>query len=131
MADVLMKWGDFGFSIDRAAYNELTKKWQWNWAAQARIGQSDALQCTGKAADTISLSGRVAATFLGVGINQIQAIADLGNEMEPKLMVSGLGNVMGYWVLRSLTETGNRFVKGGAPRQQTFSAEFAYYGDSL
>ena len=131
MASVLMKWGDLRFEISRAAYNELTKSWQWNWQSQGRIGQSDALQCTGKAADMISISGVVATAFLDVGINQIQNIADAGNEMKPKLMTSGLGDVMGYWVLKSLKESGSRFVKGGAPRRQEFSAEFAFYGDSL
>ncbi len=131
MASVLMVLGDFKFQISSAAYSELTKKWQWNWSSQPLIGQTDSLQCVGKASDTVSLTGQVAPSLLSVGTEQIQTLADMGDQMEPQLMVSGEGNVLGYWVIKSLQEVGTRFIKGGAPRMQTYQMELAFYGDSV
>lgn len=131
MASVLMSLGDFKFQITTAAYSQLTKKWEWNWSQQALIGSTDALQCVGKSSNAISLTGQVAPTLLSVGTGQVQTLADLGDTMEPKLMVSGEGDVLGYWAIKSLQEVGSRFIKGGAPRQQTYQMELLYYGDSL
>lgn len=131
MASVLMSLGGFKFSITTAAYSQLVKKWEWRWAQQALIGRTDALQCVGKASDSVSLTGEVAPSLLSVGTKQIQTLADLGNEMEPKLMVSGEGDVLGYWVIKSLQETGTRFIRGGLPRIQTYQMELLFYGDSV
>lgn len=131
MANVMLSWGGFKFHIDSAAYNELTKQWQWRWQSQSRIGQSDLLQCTGKAANKISLSGKIATTFRSVGVKQIQSLADLGDEQSPKLLVSGLGDVLGYWVMTNLSETDSKFVKGGLPRAQDFNVELVFYGDDI
>lgn len=131
MASVLMSLGGFKFQITSAAYDQLTKKWEWHWVSQPLIGRTDALQGVGKASDTISLTGQVAPSLLSVGTQQIQTLADLGNEMEPKLMVSGEGAVLGYWVIKSLQETATRFIKGGAPRMQTYQMELSFYGDSI
>ncbi|MEL0625038.1 phage tail protein [Marinomonas arenicola] len=131
MASVLMVLGEYKFQISSAAYSQLTKKWEWHWASQPLIGRTDALQCVGKASDTVSLTGQVAPSLLSVGTKQIQTLADMGNEMEPKLMVSGDGDVLGYWVIKSVQEVGTRFVKGGAPRMQTYQMELAFYGDSV
>jgi hypothetical protein len=131
MAGVLMSLGGFKFQISSAAYDQLTKKWEWHWVNQPLIGRSDAFQCVGKASDSISLTGQVAPSLLSVGTKQVQTLAEMGNEMEPKLMVSGDGDVLGYWVIKSLQEVGTRFVRGGSPRLQSYQMELAFYGDNI
>ncbi|MEZ9525729.1 phage tail protein [Enterovibrio norvegicus] len=131
MAQVMLSWGGFNFNIDSAAYNQLVRTWQWRWSGQTRIGQSDLLQCTGKAPVKVSLNGEVAPVFRNVGTEQIKMLAKMGDDMKPLLMVSGLGEILGYWVLTDLTETNTNFVQGGSPRLQTFTGEFAFYGDDL
>ena len=131
MANVMLSLGGFKFHIESAAYNELIRTWQWRWANQSRVGVNDLLQYTGQAATKISLSGRIATLFRDVGTQQIETLADLGNQAKPLLLVSGLGDVLGYWVMTNLTENNSKFVPGGLPRVQTFSLEISFYGDDL
>lgn len=131
MAKVMLSFGSFKFSISSAAYSELTKTWNWKWAAQPVIGHSDRLQCTGKEPVSVSISGEVSALFNGVGVNQIETLAKLGDEMKPQLLVSGLGDILGYWCMTSVTETNTKFMAGGLPRMQTFTAELKFYGDNI
>ncbi|KAB0476536.1 MULTISPECIES: phage tail protein [Vibrio] len=131
MAQVMLSLGGFKFNIDSAAYNELVKAWKWRWQSQSRIGQSDLLQCTGKAANTITLNGQIATTFRDVGTGQIEKLATMGDDMKPQLLVSGIGDVLGYWVMNSLNETNTKFIKGGLPRHQSFTLELAFYGNDL
>lgn len=131
MASVLMSLGGFKFSITTAAYSQLVQKWEWRWSQQPLIGRTDSLQCTGKASDSVSLAGEVAPALFGVGTKQIDTLADLGNEMKPKLLVSGEGDVLGYWVIKSLQKTSSRFIKGGSARIQNYQMELLFYGDSV
>lgn len=131
MAQVMLSLGGFKFNIDSAAYNELVRTWQWRWNAQSLIGQPDLLQYTGKAPVQISLSGQVATTFRQVGTNQIAKLAAIGDRNQPILLVSGMGDVLGYWTMTSLKETNTKFIKGGLPRYQSFTLELLFYGDNL
>ncbi|GAB6262027.1 phage tail protein [Photobacterium sp. R1] len=131
MAQVMLSYGGFKFNIDAAAYNELVRTWQWRWQSQSRIGQSDLLQYTGKAANKISLNGQIATLFREVGTRQIDKLARLGDEQKPHLLVSGLGDILGYWVMTDLSESNTKFVSGGLPRAQSFTVELAFYGNNL
>lgn len=128
---VLLSLGSFKFSIATAAYNQLVKSWSWSWSAQSVIGQSDRLQAVGKKPVKIKLSGEVTPLFNNVGTQQINDLARIGDELKPQLLVSGLGDIMGYWCITSLSETSTKFLKGGVARMQTFDIEIEYYGDSL
>ncbi len=67
-ARVMMMLGDFAFSIDTAAYNQLTREATWRWSEQERIGKQDLLQYTGKPGRTVRLEGESHAFFRkGVG----------------------------------------------------------------
>lgn len=131
MSKVMLSFGSFKFSISSASYSELTKTWNWKWSSQPVIGHSDQLQCTGKEPVSVSISGEVSPLFNSVGVNQIEALARLGDEMKPHLLVSGLGDILGYWCMTSVTETNTKFVSGGLPRLQTFTAELKFYGDNI
>lgn len=131
MSKVMLSLGSFKFSIKSAAYSELTKSWSWRWSGQSLIGQSDKLMITGKEPVRINIAGEVSALFNNVGVNQIESLAKLGDEMKPQLLVSGLGDILGYWCMTSVKETNTKFMAGGLPRLQTFEAELIYYGDNL
>lgn len=57
-ARVMMMLGSFAFSIDTAAYHQLTCEASWRWSEQERIGKQDLLQYTGKPGRTIRLEGQ-------------------------------------------------------------------------
>lgn len=131
MASILLKLGTFKFSIATAAFNELIKKHRWRWQGQARFGKGDLLQYTGHDSDTITLSGNIATAREGVGVGRVDELVALGNTEAPQLLVSGDGDVLGYWVVLSVDETRRRFIAGGKPRQQDFSVELKYYAADL
>lgn len=62
-ASVMMMLGDFAFSIDTTAYNQLTREASWRWSEQERIGNQDLLQYTGKPGRTVKLEGQAHAFF--------------------------------------------------------------------
>ncbi|WP_053982328.1 phage tail protein [Marinagarivorans algicola] len=131
MPSTLLKLGSFKFSTNTAAFDRMAKKHSWRWAAQARFGNNDLLQYTGKDAATISLSGIVATHRAGVGIGRIDELVAVGNLAVPQLLVAGTGEVMGYWVVTNAEEVGTRFVAGGAARRQAFTLELTFYGANL
>ncbi|MCL1124169.1 phage tail protein [Shewanella surugensis] len=127
----MLSLGGFKFSVDTAAYNELTKTYEWRWKSQSRIGQSDLLQYTGKAANKVQLNGVIATTLNNVGTKQIDKLVSMADEVKPNLLVSGTGDVLGYWCITRLNQVDSKFVKGGLPRQQTFNLELVFYGDDI
>jgi len=128
---VLMSLGSFKFEISTAAYSELRRANAWRWSGQARIGLHDRLQYVGRDNETITLIGTVYPGIRGAGVGQLERLREIGNSGEPQLLVSGEGDVMGYWVLESEDSSESRFVRGGAPRKQTFSLAIKFYGDDL
>ncbi|USX33712.1 phage tail protein [Enterobacter sp. Z1] len=56
--------GDFAFSIDTTAYNQLTREASWRWSEQERIGKQDLLQYTGKPGRTVRLEGSRMRSFV-------------------------------------------------------------------
>lgn len=128
---VMMKLGDFTFSIHTAAYQQLTKTYRWLWASTNRFGNTSSLQYTGKENPTVSLPGVIYPEFEKVGIHQIEKLVKLGDAAKPHLMISGLGDVMGYWVVNQLVETEDKHTVAGIPIKQTFSLDITYYGQTL
>lgn len=121
MADVMMKLGGFSFSIPTAVYQTLEKTRNWTWAKHELIGRRNVNQYTGPGEDTITLSGVVFPGHNGSDARQIQAMeaqADLGL---PLLLVTGYGEILGDWVIESITEGQNLHFRDGAPRRQSFT----------
>lgn len=128
---VMMKLGDFKFSIHTAAYQQLTRTYGWIWSPTKRFGKTDLLQYTGKKNPTINLPGVIYPEFGRVGIGQIEKMVELGDAAVPHLMTSGLGDVMGYWAITGLTETEAKHTMAGIPIKQTFSLDLIYYGKTI
>ncbi|WP_338418163.1 phage tail protein [Izhakiella australiensis] len=129
-ASVMMMLGDFVFSIDTTAYNQLTREASWRWSKQERIGGQDLLQYTGKAARSVTLNGEVHAS-LGKGIDAVDALYRLADQARPQQLVSGEGDVLGWWVLTNFSETTNRFLPGGAHRHKAWKITLEYYADDI
>jgi len=128
---VMMKLGNFKFSILTAAYQKLTKTYGWNWAEVKRFNNTASLQYTGKNNPTRKLDGVVFPEFESVGVYQIDDLVELGDLGTPLLLVSGIGAVLGYWVITKITNTEDKHMEAGIPTKQVFSMEIKYYGDSI
>ncbi|CAG9000674.1 MAG: hypothetical protein CENE_02674 [Candidatus Celerinatantimonas neptuna] len=131
MSQPMLSLGGFNFAVSTATYQQLVRSHEWRWQAQPRVGKRDILQYTGKAAPTRSLNGQIATMFQNTGTGQIQKLIDLANKGQPLLMMSGDGDKLGYWCIKSVTETNTGFMSGGTPRFQTFQLDLIFYGDDL
>ena len=126
----MMRLGSFSFGINTAAYNELRRTTEYKWPALERFGQDDALQYTGPGADTITLTGVILTAYRGGAgqLNRLRAIAATG---QPQLLVSGLGAIMGRWVIERIDEGQAVFAAAGHPRRQEFTVQLRKYGGGV
>ncbi len=128
MADIMMQIGLYQFSVGTAAYETMRRSTGWKWAAQERIGQQEALQYTGKAGDTITLSGVIYPHYRG-GIEQINTMRDEADAGRPMLFVDGRGYVHGRWVIEKIEEEGSSHARGGVAKRQRFTIRLRKYSD--
>ena len=80
--------------------------------------------------DKISLKGVIFPGFKG-GLKQLDAIRTIGDRMQPLLLTSGYGEVLGTWCLSSVNEDREALMQGGIPRKQGFNLDFVRYGDDM
>ena len=130
MAEVMMQLGFFQFSIDDAAYQRLSRSTEYRWARQARIGTNDALQFTGLGPETIELEGVIYPHFRG-GLDQIDRMRNQATIGIPLPLVSGIGRVLGVWVVEGITEGQEVFAAQGIPHRQDFTMRLARYDGGI
>lgn len=127
---VMLMVGTFEFAIDTAAYNQLVREASWRWSGQERIGKQDLLQFTGKEPRSIKLAGEAHA-FFRKGMAALDELYDLADKAEPQQLVSGHGDVLGWWVVTDYADTTSTFLPGGVPRHKTFTLTIKHYADEL
>jgi phage protein U len=122
----MMMLGSYTFSINTAAYQSLNRTTEYRWKAVPRFGQDDSRQFTGPGDDKATLEGVVYPMYRGGGgqVNKLRALATLG---QPQVLVDGMGNVYGRWVIERVTEKQTEFAALGQPKKQEFSVELVRY----
>ena len=120
---MMLSLGDFQFSVDTAAYDELTLKAEYPWATVNRLQNTPQLQAMGKETRSISLQGTVYPTYRGSGAEQIENLREAAAQMEPQFLVAGDGRSLGRWVVKSIAQTDSVFFSDGVPQKQEFSLE--------
>jgi hypothetical protein len=129
-ARVMLMLGDFAFSVDTTAYNQLTREASWRWSEQERIGKQDLLQYTGKSGRTVRLEGQAHAFFRN-GVDAVNDLYDLANLAAPQQLVSGVGDVLGWWVVTEFADTTSRFLPGGGHRNKNWTLAIKHYADDI
>jgi uncharacterized protein len=126
--EIMMALGAFRFSLDTAAYQQLTRETSYSLPEHARTGKEPILQFTGKGSDTISLQGTILPGFKGgTGqVSQMRIQADLGI---PLTLISGTGNFFGLWYVQSISEQQEIFWPDGSFRKQGFTVDLKKYGE--
>lgn len=125
---VLLKLGEFTFSVSTAAFQTLRRSHQYQWQSQARLGGGPALQYTGIGETSIELAGVIYPGVVG-GVDQMRLIRSVAAKGAPLLLVAGTGDILGYWAVRGVQETGSHFFSDGVARKQDFSISLVFYGD--
>ncbi len=82
----------------------------------------------GLGTETISLEGYIHPTFRG-GIGQLEAMRQMAGQGQPLILVDGLGNILGKWVITQVEEGQNTFIPGGIPLEMTFYLTLQKYGE--
>lgn len=127
---VMLALGPFLFSIETAAYQQLSRSIEFVWAAQERIGRRPGRQFLGVGEEAIELTGYILPAWKG-GTGQLVALRALGSLGQPLLLIDGRGNLWGKWCITSVSETGKEVTANGGVRLQEFSVSLVHYGDSL
>jgi phage protein U len=118
--------GDFMFSLNTAAFQEMQRSTDYKWASQERFGKHEALQYVGPGSDTITLPGVIYPNYRGstAQITKLRALAAKG---QPLLMIDGTGNVLGRWVIESIEEKRSNFAALGIARKQEFTIKLKHF----
>jgi phage protein U len=117
---MLMVLGQFVWSINTVAYQELKRKTDWRYASNNRVSKRPATQYVGLGSDKITVSGWFSSTLAGdpASIDKLRLMADAG---VPYVLVSGTGAVFGLYEIESITENTSLFYPNGTPRRIDFT----------
>lgn len=117
---MLMALDMFAFEIGTLPYQELQRRWDWRHASSERIGARAAFQYLGPGEETIELTG---ALYPGEGIGSYSSIAtivEMGGTGDAYPLVSGVGQVLGAFIIRGLDMRQDLFFVDGAARRSDF-----------
>jgi phage protein U len=76
----------------------------------------------------LKLDGVVYSNYHG-GILQLPLMKVTASQSEPLMLVDGLGNVLGTWVITHLEEKQTTFCSNGLPRKTEFTLDLKKFED--
>lgn len=117
---MLLSLGDFRFSVDSAAYDDLALEADYPWAKVDRLGNAPQLQAVGKEHRTIILKGAIYTAYRG-GAAQPEALREIAGKMEPLELVAGDGRALGKWCIVKIGQSDSCFFSDGTPQKQAFN----------
>lgn len=126
----MAKLGDFSFSLDTAAPQDVGRQSQHRWQEHQRIGRKPAQQSTGQGADVITLAGVIYPHFRG-GIGQVGRMRAMAGQGKPLALIyafESVGQYNGLWCIRSVNEKRTTLFDDGRPRRIEFDLELVEYG---
>ena len=132
MNETMLALGDFRFSVDTAAYEDLARSRSWEWSEQPLVGGFPSMQLTGKSAPAISLSGVIYPEHKG-GYEQVglmTAEADKGQPLDLLAFTNDEAGVsLGQWVITAVIDRQRVFRANGAPRAIEFTINLKRYAE--
>ncbi|AWY99585.1 phage P2 GpU [Rhodobiaceae bacterium] len=127
---MMMSLGVFIFSVPTAAYQELQRSSSAEFGKNNRVGLRASSQFLGPGADTITLTGTLHPGFTG-GADNLDLLRAMMNGGKAYALMDGQGAMMGYWTIRSLSETRKIFLKDGVARQIDFNMRLHHEPDDI
>jgi phage protein U len=126
-ADVMMQLGNFQFSINTAAYQELRRNVEYRWAELGRIAHRPSLQFVGVGRDEIELRGVILPTFQG-GIHQVDILRSYAQKGQAQTLTTGRGENWGPWCVLAISDEQQTLTFKGTPLKIEFGLRLSYYG---
>jgi uncharacterized protein len=118
---MMMALDQFVFSLATAPFRELQRRRNWKHRTSSRVGARDASQYTGPGDDSITLNGTVAQGESIGSRASIKQLADMGDTGDAWVLVDGVGNVYGAYVIEGLDETQTYHTAEGVARKIEFT----------
>lgn len=125
---MMLSLGQFVFSLDTLAYQQLQRATDWRHAANSRVGARAASQFVGPGDDKITLNGVLLPELAGKRTS-LDTVRDMGGQGAAWSLVDGNGVVYGAFVLLSVNETSTLFFADGTPRRIEFTLELRRVDD--
>lgn len=126
----MMALGEYRFSIDTAAYQQLQRTTEYRWQSQARVGRLPAQQYVGPGIDNITLNGVIHPYYKG-GLKQLDAMRAEAGKGKPLHLTDGLGHPWQQWVITHIEEAQDTLFKDGTPQKITFRIQLTRYGEDF
>lgn len=123
--------GQYQFSLETAAFDQLKRATEYLWKGQNRIGRRPAQQFLGMGEDTITLQGTIYPHFRG-GLGQLDAMRTAAGRGEPLALIYAFetaGQYAGRWCIRSISDERSVFIRNGAARKIDFALTLVAYGE--
>lgn len=118
---MLMSLGEFVFELGTLAPTNVQRELTVNWEKQNPYGGQPALQFTGIAGETLSMSGVLypASKITGTA-KDLQTIETMAKSGEDFVLAGGDGYVRGMFAILSLSETHTHLTPSGQARKIEF-----------
>ena len=112
----MLALGQFVFEQKNLPYQEMQQQLAWRHPAGNRIGQRPAHQFTGPEDEKITLTGILIPELTG-GEAAISQIRDMGDEGLSWPLITGMGEILGMFVVESLNISRSVFFQDGMARR--------------
>jgi len=122
----MLMLGGFRFSLNVAVFQQMQRRSEYKWPAQARFGQAQARQFTGIGDDIITLPGVIYPEYKG-STNAMANLRALAAQGQPNLLIDGKGMIYGRWVVTNVEETQSIFAMFAQPKKIEFNVTLAYF----
>ena len=130
MRSMLRLTGDteFSFETSSAAYQRYVSTRGSRWPEQERLGRAPALQHVGLSTAEITLDGVIYPGVMGGLQENLRKLRGLPLVEKHFQMVTGTGQVCGFWAVPDVNDTRTVFLDNGLPRKVEFTLKLKYYG---
>lgn len=126
------KHESFDFEVSTAAYQKYVATRGSRWPEQERLGRAPALQHVGLATAETTLEGVIYPGMTGKAGGSIKKglrkLRRLSLSTEPFQLVTGTGDVCGFWAVTEVNDTRSYFLDDGQARKAEFSIKLRFYG---
>lgn len=127
----LMSLGFFVFMRQTVPYQDTSREMSWNHPTNPVVGKLPRTQFTGKASETMTISGTLIPEITGgrLSLAVIKLMAEKGKAYP--LIDGATFMVEGWFVIESINEQSSLFFGDGTPRRIDFSLNLKRTDDSL
>ncbi|MDF7673553.1 phage tail protein [Acetobacteraceae bacterium ESL0709] len=127
-APVLLSLGDVQFSLNTATFRQLNHNSEAVWAQTGCIGSTDRLHYTGPGDETLTLPGELYPQWRG-SARLLDTLRLMMRSGEVYCLLSASGDILGVYVIQSVSQESSLFKSDGTPRKISFTLTLRRYAE--